>query len=67
MVERDVMVVRNRGGEAAAMGGVLSARGVDRDAIAGAKPPLGGHVLQRASVDDGLKPYVSAQRGSNKH
>ena len=24
-----------------------------------------GH--QRASVDDGLKPYVSAQRGSNKH
>ena len=29
--------------------------------------PLGGHVLQRASVDDGLKPHVSAQRGSNKH
>ena len=29
--------------------------------------PLGGHVLQRASVDDGLKPYVSVQRGSNKH
>ena len=28
---------------------------------------MGGHVLQRASVDDGLKPYVSAQRGSNKH
>ena len=25
------------------------------------------HVLQRASVDDGLKSYVSAQRGSNKH
>ena len=25
------------------------------------------YVLQRASVDDGLKPYVSAQRGSNKH
>ena len=24
-------------------------------------------VLQRASVDDGLKPYVSALRGSNKH
>ena len=22
---------------------------------------------QRASVDDGLNPYVSAQRGSNKH
>ena len=37
------------------------------DAIVGARPPLGGHVLQRASVDDGLKPYVSAQRGSNKH
>ena len=33
----------------------------------GVRPPLGGHVLQRASVDDGLKPYVSAQRGSNKH
>ena len=28
---------------------------------------LGGHVLHRASVDDGVKPYVSAQRGSNKH
>ena len=28
---------------------------------------LGGHVLQRASVDDGFKPYVSAQRGSNKY
>ena len=26
-----------------------------------------GHVLKRASVGDGLKPYVSAQRGSNKH
>ena len=49
------------------MGGVLSARGVGRDAIVGARPPLGGHVLQRASVDVGLKPYVSAQRGSNKH
>ena len=31
----------------------------------GVRPPLGGHVLQR--VDDGLKPYDSAQRGSNKH
>ena len=31
------------------------------------RPPLGGHVLQRASVDGGLKPYVRAQRGSNKH
>ena len=28
---------------------------------------LGGHVLQRARVEDGVKPYVSAQRGSNKH
>ena len=46
---------------------LLGARGVGRDAIVGARPPLGGHVLQRASVDDGLKPYVSAQRGSNKH
>ena len=35
--------------------------------LVGARPPLGGYVLQRASVDDGLKPYVSAQRGSNKH
>ena len=67
MAERDVMVVRGGEGEAAAMGGVLSARGVGREAIVGARPPLGGHVLQRASVDDGLKPYVSAQRGSNKH
>ena len=58
MAERDVMVVRGREGEAAAMGGVLSARGVGRDAIVGARPPLGGHVLQRASVDDGLKTYV---------
>ena len=67
MAERDVMVVRGGEGEAAAMGGVLSARGVGREAIVGARPPLGGHVLQRANVDDGLKPYVSAQRGSNKH
>ena len=67
MAERDVMVVRGREGEAAAMGGLLSARGVGRDAIAGARPPLGGHLLQRASVDGGLKPNVSAQRGSNKH
>ena len=36
-------------------------------AIVGVRPPLGGHVMQRASVDDGLRPYVSAQRGSNKH
>ena len=36
------------------MGGVLSARGVGRDAIMGARPPLGGQVLQRANVDDGL-------------
>ena len=32
---------------------------------------VGGHVLQRhnnhASVNGGLKPYVSAQRGSNEH
>ena len=49
------------------MGGLLSARGVGRGAIMGVRPPLGGHMLQRASVDDGLKPYVSAQRGSNKH
>ena len=49
------------------MGGVLSARGVGRDAIVGARPPLGGHVLQRASVDDGLQPDVSAQRVSNTH
>ena len=28
-------------------------------AIVGVRPPLGGHVLQRASADDGLKPYVS--------
>ena len=27
----------------------------------------GNDLLQRASVDDGLEPYVSAQRGSNKH
>ena len=66
MAERDV-VVSGREGEAAARGGGLGARGVGRDAIVGARPPLGGHVLQRASVDDGLKPYVSAQRGSNKH
>ena len=33
----------------------------------GVRPPLGGHVPQRARVDDGLKPYVSAQRGSNEH
>ena len=31
------------------------------------RPPVGGHMLQRATLDDGLKPYVSAQRGSNKH
>ena len=48
-----LMVVRGREGEAAAIGGVLSARGVRRDAIVGAGPPLGGHVRQRASVDDG--------------
>ena len=51
VAERDVMVVRGREGEAAAMGGVLSARSVGRDAIVGARPPLGGHVSQRASVD----------------
>ena len=61
------MVVRGREGEAAAMGSVLSARGGGRGAILGARPPLGGHVLQRASVDDGLKPCVNAKRGSNKH
>ena len=44
----------------------MAKRGVGRDAIVGARPPLGGHVSQRASVDDGLKPYLSAQRGSNK-
>ena len=38
MVERDVMVVRGREGEAADVG---------RDAIVGATPPLGGHVFQR--------------------
>ena len=38
-----------------------------KGAIVGVRPPLGGHVLQRASVDDGLKPDVSAQRGTNKH
>ena len=27
----------------------------------------GGHVLQRASMDAGLKPYASAQHGSDKH
>ena len=53
MADIDVMVVRGREGEASAMGGVLSARGVDRDAIVGARPPLGGHVLQRTSADDG--------------
>ena len=65
---RDViLVVRGRDGEAAAAGGVLSARGVGRGAIVGARPPFGGHVLQRASVDDGSKSYVSAmQRGSNE-
>ena len=47
--------------------GSLSARGVGRGAFVGVKPPSGDHVLQRASVDDGSKPYVSAQRGSNKH
>ena len=57
----------DREGEVAAMGGVLSTRCVGRDAIVGARPPLGGHVVQRASVDGGLKPCVSAQRGSNKH
>ena len=62
-----MVVVRGREGEAVAMGGVLSARGVGRDALVGARPPLGGHVLRSASADDGLKPYVSAQRGSNKH
>ena len=36
-------------------------RGVGRDAIVGARPPLGGLVLQRASVGDGFKQYVSAQ------
>ena len=56
-----------REGEAAAVVGVPSARGVGRGACVGVRPPLGGHVLQRASVGDGLKPYVSAQRGSNKH
>ena len=30
-------------------------------------PALVGSVLQRASVGDGLKPHVSAQRGSNMH
>ena len=33
------------------------------DVIVGARPPLVGHVLQRARVDDDLKPHVSAQRG----
>ena len=47
--------------------GALSARGVGRGATVGVRPPLGSHVLQRASVDDGLKPYVSAQRWSNNH
>ena len=48
------MVVRGREGEAAAMGSVLSARGGGRGAILGARPPLGGHVLQRASVNADL-------------
>ena len=60
------MVVRGRDGEAAAVWGVPSEIGVGRGAIVGVRPPSGGHVSQRASVDDGLKPYVSAQRGSNE-
>ena len=32
--------------------------------VVGVRSPLGGHVIQRASVDDGLKPYVSAHHGS---
>ena len=67
MAERDVTVLRGRDGEASAALGVLSARGVGRGAIVGARPPLGGHALQRGSVDDNLKPHVSTQRGSNKH
>ena len=42
------------------------AKGEGSGAFVGVNPPSGGHVLQRASVGDGLKPYVSAQRGSNK-
>ena len=41
--------------------------GVGRGAIVVVRPPLGSHVLHRASVNDGFKPYVSAQCGSNKH
>ena len=46
---------------------ITSERGRRRQRCRAMRPPLGGHVLQRASVDDGLQPYVSAQRGPNKH
>ena len=39
--------------------------GTCRAREAWAEVPLGGHVLQRASANDGLKPYVSVQRGSH--
>ena len=62
-----VTIERERETEASAVVGVPSARGVGRGAFVGVRPPSNGHVLQRASVDNGLNPYVSAQRGSNKH
>ena len=40
----------------AAAVGVASTGGVSRGAIVGVRPPSGGHVLQRASVGDSLKP-----------
>ena len=59
-VEEDVMVWRGRQGNAASVAGVLSARGAGRGAIVGVRPPLGGHVLQRAirCVGGGLNMLV---------
>ena len=70
VAKRDVTVVRGRdgGGSSAGFDGRREgAGGAGRDAIVGERPPSGGHVSQRASVDGCFKPYVSAQRGSHKH
>ena len=56
-VHRGAAIARADGGERC--DGGCAER--ERRATVGVRPPLmGGHVFQRASVDDGLKAYVSA-------
>ena len=68
MAERDVTVLRGREGETAAVVGVLSARGVGKGAFVGVRPPSGGHMLHRASVDSTpTTPEQKSQFGNSIH